>query len=109
MEPSLGWAPEIQVWAWLVCPEASLLGVSTITSSPVLPGHPPVHVCVLVSSHKNTGPVGLAPTLHACSVAQACPTLVTSVDCSLPGSSVHGILQARILEWVAMLSSRGSS
>ena len=31
------------------------------------------------------------------------------MDCSLPGSSVHGILQARILEWVAMLSSRGSS
>ena len=31
------------------------------------------------------------------------------MECSLPGSSVHGILQARILEWVAMLSSRGSS
>ena len=31
------------------------------------------------------------------------------MDCSLPGSSVHGILQARILEWVAMLSSKGSS
>ena len=30
------------------------------------------------------------------------------VDCSLPGSSVHGILQTRILEWVAMSSSRGS-
>ena len=31
------------------------------------------------------------------------------VDCSLPGASVHGILQARILEWVAISSSRGSS
>ena len=31
------------------------------------------------------------------------------VDCSLPGFSVHGILQARILEWVAIFSSRGSS
>ena len=31
------------------------------------------------------------------------------IDCSLPGSSVHGVLQARILEWVAMPSSRGSS
>ena len=29
------------------------------------------------------------------------------LDCSLPGSSVHGVLQARILEWVAMTSSRG--
>ena len=31
------------------------------------------------------------------------------IDCTLPGSSVHGILQARILEWVAMPPSRGSS
>ena len=36
-------------------------------------------------------------------------TLCDPVDCSPPGSSVHGILQARILEWVAMLFSRGSS
>ena len=35
-------------------------------------------------------------------VAQSCPTLSDPMDCSLPGSSVHGILQARILEWVAM-------
>ena len=34
-------------------------------------------------------------------VAQSCPTLCNPVDCSLPGSSVHGILQARILEWGA--------
>ena len=40
---------------------------------------------------------------------QSCLTLFHPVDCSLPGSSVHGILQARILEWVAMPSSRGSS
>ena len=39
---------------------------------------------------------------------QSCPTLWDAMDCSPPGSSVHGILQARILEWVAMLSSRGS-
>ena len=35
--------------------------------------------------------------------------LVDPMDCSPPGSSVHGLLQARILEWVAILSSRGSS
>ena len=40
---------------------------------------------------------------------QSCPTLCDPVDCSPPGSSVHGMLQARILEWVAMPSSRGSS
>ena len=41
-------------------------------------------------------------------VAQLCLTLCDPVDCSPPGSSVHGILQARVLEWVAMPSSRGS-
>ena len=40
---------------------------------------------------------------------QSCPTLCDPMDYSTPGSSVHGILQARILEWVAMPSSRGSS
>ena len=43
-------------------------------------------------------------------VAKSCPTLGTLwTDCSLSGSSVHGILQARILEWVAIFSLRGSS
>ena len=42
-------------------------------------------------------------------VTQLCPTLCNSMDCSLPSSSVHGILQARILEWVAISISRGSS
>ena len=40
---------------------------------------------------------------------QLCPILCGPMDCGLPGSSVHGILQARIMEWVAMLSSRASS
>ena len=39
-------------------------------------------------------------------VAQSCPTLSDPMDCSRPGSSVRGILQARILEWVAVLSLR---
>ena len=46
--------------------------------------------------------------VHA-KLLQSCLTLCNSMDCSPPGSSVHGILQARILEWVAMASSRGSS
>ena len=33
-------------------------------------------------------------------VAQSCPTLSDPTDCSLPGSSIHGIFQARVLEWV---------
>ena len=42
-------------------------------------------------------------------IAQLCPTLSDPMDCSLPDSSIHGILQARILEWVAISFSRGSS
>ena len=42
-------------------------------------------------------------------VAQSCPTLCDSIDCSLPGSSVHGIFQAVVLEWIAISFSRGSS
>ena len=42
-------------------------------------------------------------------VTQSCPTLCNPKNCSPPGSSVHGILQARILEWVAISFSRGSS
>ena len=49
-------------------------------------------------------------TAYACMLTktlQLCPTLCGPIDCSLPGSPVHGIFQARILEWVAMPSSRG--
>ena len=58
--------------------------------------------------------VGLTNTccVHACmhiKSLQLCLTLHDPMDYSPPGPSVHGILQARILEWVAMLSSRGSS
>ena len=42
-------------------------------------------------------------------VAQLCPTLRDSMDCSPSGSSVHEILQAKILEWAAISFSRGSS
>ena len=54
----------------------------------------------LISDSEFTG-IGL--------VAKLCPTLVTPWDCNTPGSSVHGIIQARILEWVAIPFSRGSS
>ena len=42
-------------------------------------------------------------------VAQSCPTLCNPMDCSLPGSSLHGMSQARGLEWAAISFSRGSS
>ena len=56
--------------------------------------------------------VSLFPTVFfvvcAWSVTKLCPTLCEPVDCSLPGSSVYGISQARILEWIAISFSKGS-
>ena len=56
-------------------------------------------------------PPGLPPLspMKWSEVAQSCPTLCDPMDCSPPGSSVHGIFQAWILEWVAISFSRGSS
>ena len=52
--------------------------------------------------------VPMCPWKGKCQSLQPCPTLCDPVDCSSPGSSVHGIFQARILEWVAISFSRGS-
>ena len=47
-------------------------------------------------------------SLSVCLVTQSCLSLCNPMNCSPPGSSVHGILQARILEWAAISFSRGS-
>jgi len=52
---------------------------------------------------------GTSSLLSSALVTQSCLTLCDPMNCSLPGPSVHGILQARILEWVAISFSRGSS
>ena len=52
---------------------------------------------------------GLRKNESGSEVAQSFPTLCDPTDCSPPGFSIHGILQARILEWVAIPFSRGSS
>ena len=62
-----------------------------------------------MSQFFESGGQSIGPIVKWSEVAQSCPTLCDPVDCSLPGSSVHGILQARILEWVAISFSRGSS
>ena len=54
-------------------------------------------------------PWGWSPHPVSVIVTQSCPTLCNPTDCSPPGSSVHGILQARTLEWVARPFSRKSS
>ena len=62
----------------------------------------------LVLLFQEGSPDSMQTCVHAKSL-QSCPTLCDPKDCSLPGSSVHSSLQARILEWVAVSSSRGSS
>ena len=57
--------------------------------------------CACMTQYQNTEWVS--------EVAQLCLTLRDPMDCSLPGSSIHGIFQARVLEWVAISFSRGSS
>ena len=68
--------------------------------------------CLLVCSQSSLPfpgiTLGYSLALRAKSL-QSCPTLCDPMDCIPPGSSAHGILQARILEWVAMPSSRVSS
>ena len=56
-------------------------------------------------------PLALKSVMKVCMylVAQSCPALCDLIYCSPPGSSVHGILQARVLEWAAIPFSRGSS
>ena len=77
----------------------------------------PWHVYITKETIKNIAWIGYflkklkieLPRVYICSVAQSCPTLCNPMDYSLPGSSGHGILQARILEWVVISSPWGSS
>ena len=68
-------------------------------------------LCALHKGHRQipqTRDTALLPCRCACS-GQSCPILFDSTGCSPPSSSVHGILQARIPEWIAIPFSRGSS
>ena len=71
----------------------------------------PHYFCSIHVIHSTQGPVGPYYNLSRMNmtVTQSCLILCDPMDCSPPGFSVHGILQARGLEWVALPSSRGSS
>ena len=78
----------------------------------------PTHVPCIEGGFSTTEPPGKSHwkrfdsinlSVWMCEVAQSCPTLCDRMGCRPPGSSVHGILQARILECVAISFSRGSS
>ena len=63
---------------------------------------------LLTTASRSNADLCLHSTAVAAKSLQSCPTLCDPMDCSPPSSSVHGILQGRILEWVTMPSSRGS-
>ena len=63
-------------------------------------------VCVLIYIYTHTH-IYIYTYISVC--AHSCPSLCDSMDCSPPGSSVHGIFQARILEWIAISCSTGFS
>ena len=67
--------------------------------------------CIVVSFGHHLNPVRaiLSKFEREREVAQSCPTLCHPMDCSLPGSSVHGIFQAIVLEWIAISFSKESS
>ena len=64
---------------------------------------------ISIQKHFKIFPLGFIVSMHTCVHAYLCLTLCNPMDCSPPGSSVHGIFQARILEWVAISLSKGSS
>ena len=90
-------------YSWLrdrICVSyVSCIGWQVFFLSLTLPGKPYTHIYMCIHIYV---------CVHA-KLLQSCPTLCDPMDYSAPGSSVHGILQARILEWVAMSFSRGSS
>ena len=65
--------------------------------------------CSHILKYKGLGLIWICGRWVYVLVTQSCPTLCDPMDYSLPGSSVHGIFKARILEWVAISFSRGSS
>ena len=65
--------------------------------------------CLLIGGEYHLARLPCCCYCWAANSLQSCLTLCDPMDCSPPGSSVHGIPQARILEWVAVPSSRGSS
>ena len=83
----------------LPCPYQNFPNTTSFSGFITISNHS-THTCVLVYC------VSLAVL---CLVAQLCLTLCDHMDCSLSGSSAHGIFQARIPEWVAISSSMGSS
>ena len=114
MKPRFKAKPYTSCWTWTHL-FSYLQNVTTITSSTlwiVIGLNEQIHVklfeqCLIIINIQYI--LAMIITTCAWAVAQLCLTFCNAMDCSLPGSSVHGISQARKLEWVAISFSRGSS
>ena len=102
--PSMGFSRQ-EYWSGSLCPPPG-----DLPDSEIKPASPAWQVDSLPLSRQGS-PLQATPNgeISVCmSVAQSCLTLCDPTDGSPPGSSVHGILQARILEWVVVPFARGS-
>ena len=105
MEPQEGKLPAYEEQTiGLLCVQEIITLLSLDTATLVF-----VRTADVTLVNKETVILLLGLQLFCAKLLQFCPTLCNPTDCSPPGSSVRGILQARILEWVAMPSFRGSS
>ena len=82
--------------------EVRMMAVSTLWGSSVAGGYTGSYTLSFMISDSDL----VSFNTHCVLVAQSCLTLYNPMDCSLPGSCVHGIFQARILEWVAITFSK---
>ena len=109
--------PETAVWFWFLnfyFTKKSLMNGTKSSFGPFTQTHPRStfsSICSIICLlHFFLWIRGIADMfVCVCSIAQSCQTLFNPMDCSLPGSSVQGIFQARILGWVAIAFSRRSS
>ena len=100
-----GCIPHALAWTWRTGVWHRSLGVlldkPTGSEATAAPPFPSSSAEIL-----SDGGQGAFAILVCCLVTQSCPTLCDPMDCNLPGFSVHGIFQARVLEWVAISYSR---
>ena len=89
------WQPQLSSWSADCTTLPGVQVMASLSVSKIIP-------------RKEEEPIGQMKSEES-EVTQSCPILCDPMDCRLPGFSIHGIFQARILEWVAISFSRGSS
>ena len=109
----VGTVPNFDIFAWCFLPREFLELAQTNSKAQGL-GSLVAAVSGIAQSRTrlkrlNSSGSSNSKALICARLLQPCPILCNPMDCSLPGSSIHGILQARILEWVGIPFSRGSS